>query len=99
MFNLTSSLLDDQTTFYKAFHRDLEKAKTRVIIESPFITEKRMKLLIPTLMALRHKDVCMIVNTKPLEEHSLSYKSRAIQFHKRHAGIRYRSLENARSST
>ena len=39
-----------------------------------------MKLLIPTLMALKHKGVCMIVNTKPLEEHSLSYRSRTIQF-------------------
>ena len=34
MFNLTSSVLYDQTTFYKAFLRDSKKAKTRVIIES-----------------------------------------------------------------
>lgn len=78
MFSLTSSDLYDQTTFYKAFLHDLRKAKTRVIIESPFITEKRMKLLFPTLKLLRHKGVRVIVNTKPLEEHTLSYQSQAI---------------------
>jgi phosphatidylserine/phosphatidylglycerophosphate/cardiolipin synthase-like enzyme len=78
MFSLTPSELYDQTTFYKAFLRDLRKAKTRVIIESPFITEKRMKLLFPNLITLRRKGVRIIVNTKPLEEHSLSYQSQAM---------------------
>lgn len=79
MFSLTYSKLYDQSTFYKAFLCDLRKAKTRVIIESPFITDKRMKLLFPTLKLLRHKGVRIIVNTKPLEEHTLSYQSQAIQ--------------------
>ena len=79
MFSLTSSKLYDQNTFYIAFLRDLRKAKARVIIESPFITEKRMKLLYPTLRALRRKGVRIIVNTKPLEEHNLSYQRQAIQ--------------------
>lgn len=79
MFSLTSSELYDQTTFYKVFLRDLRKAKTRVVIESPFITEKRMKLLFPTLRLLSCKGVRIIVNTKPLEEHTSSYQSQAIQ--------------------
>ena len=78
MFSLTSCKLYDRTTFYKAFLRDLRKAKIRVIIESPFITEKRMKLLFPTLRYLRNKGIRIIVNTKPLEEHSLSYQNQAI---------------------
>jgi len=79
MFSLTSSRLYDQTTFYKAFLHDLRKAKKLVIIESPFITEKRMKLLFPTLKVLRQNGVRIIVNTKPLEEHSLSYRNQAIE--------------------
>lgn len=79
MLSLTSSELHDQITFYKAFLHDLRKAKDRVIIESPFITEKRMKLLFPTLRVLRHKGVRTIVNTKPLEEHNLPYKDQALR--------------------
>ena len=79
MFSHTSSELYDQRTFYKAFLHDLRNAKTRVIIESPFITEKRMKLLFPTLRLLSCKGVRIIVNTKPLEEHTSSYQSQAIQ--------------------
>ena len=78
MFNLTSSLLYDQTTFYNAFLRDLRIAKTLVIIESPFITKKRMDLLMPALSKLRSKGVRVIVNTKPFREHDLSYQSQAM---------------------
>lgn len=38
---MNSSKLFDQNTFYKAFLKDIHHAKHRVIIESPFITQKR----------------------------------------------------------
>ena len=38
-----------------------------------------MKLLILNLMALRHNGVCIIVNTKTLEEHSLPYKDHTLR--------------------
>lgn len=38
-----------------------------------------MKLFFTTLKLLRHKGVRTIVETKPLEEHTLSYQSHAIQ--------------------
>ena len=78
MFNLTSSVLYDQTTFYNAFLRDLRIAKTLVIIESPFITKKRMDLLLPALSKLRSNGVRIIINTKPFEEHEPSYQSQAM---------------------
>ncbi len=78
MFSLTSSRLYGQTTFYNAFLRDSRRAKTRVIIESPFITEKRMKLLLTALGRLKTKGVHIIVNTKPFEEHDLSYRFQAM---------------------
>ena len=67
MFN---SSLFNQDTFYKAFVKDLNNARNTVIIESPFITEKRMIQLMPVLRKLRLRDMRIIVNTKPLDEHN-----------------------------
>lgn len=66
---LTISQLYDQDKFYDAFSRDLRRARTCVVIESPFITLRRLNALLPTLRRLRAKDVNIVVNTKPLEEH------------------------------
>lgn len=78
MFSLNTSRLYDQSTFYKSFLRDLGRAQSRVVIESPFITKKRMSLLLPTLLKLRARDVRVIINTKPFEEHEQAYQSQAI---------------------
>jgi phosphatidylserine/phosphatidylglycerophosphate/cardiolipin synthase-like enzyme len=78
MFNLTSSRLYDQSTFYNAFLRDLERAQLRVVIESPFITEKRTALLLPALLRLRTKGVRVVINTKPFEEHESTYQTQAV---------------------
>ena len=80
MFSFTPSRLYDQTSFYNAFLRDLGRAKTLVIVESPFIiTKKRMDLLLHSLSELRAKGIRIILNTKPLEEHALSHRNQAIQ--------------------
>ena len=78
MFSLTPSRLYDQTSFYNAFLRDLGRAKTLLIIESPFITKKRIDLILPALSKLRAKGVRVIINTKPFEEHEPSYQSKAM---------------------
>lgn len=78
MSRLPSSRLYDQDTFYKAFLRDLERAQSHVVIESPFITKKRMILLSPILQRLRIKGVHIVINTKPFEEHENTYQSQAI---------------------
>ncbi len=67
---LTSLKLYDQNGFYKAFIKDLNKAKSRVIIESPFLTKKRVTSLLPTLEKMVNGNIKVIVNTKPLDEHS-----------------------------
>ena len=69
MFSLSSSRLFDQSSFYNAFLRDLGRSKRLVVIESPFITKKRMNQLLPALSRLRSKGVRVIINTKPFEEH------------------------------
>jgi phosphatidylserine/phosphatidylglycerophosphate/cardiolipin synthase-like enzyme len=65
-----SSKLYDQNGFYKAFINDLSKAKSRVIIESPFLTKKRVTSLLLVIDKLTNKNVKVIVNTKPLNKQS-----------------------------
>lgn len=78
MCSFSKSKLYDQTTFYDAFVRDLRHAKSRVVIESPFITEKRMATLFLILEHLRARDIQIIVNTKPFAEHEAGYREQAI---------------------
>lgn len=70
--------LFNQDTFYKKFTSDLLKAKKEVIIESPFITEKRMTILLPILAKMRHRNVQVVVNTRAPIEHSGDYCRQAI---------------------
>ncbi len=74
---MNNSALFDNNTFYKAFERDLRRARKSVIIESPFITRRRMEHLLPLLMKLRHKGVRIVVNTRSPEEHNEEYAIQA----------------------
>ncbi len=78
MFKLSTSSLYNQTTFYCKFMKDLGHAKSRVVIESPFITERRMTTLLPIMSKLRKRGVTIIVNTKPFDEHEQGYRAQAI---------------------
>ena len=64
-----NSKLYDQNSFYKAATKDIYRAKSRVIIESPFITRKRTAELLPVMAKLVRRGVKVIINTKPFEEH------------------------------
>lgn len=76
MFN---SSLFNQDTFYKAFMKDISNACELVIIESPFITKKRMLQLLPVLRKARKRNVRVIINTKPLEEHNLLLQEQVLR--------------------
>jgi hypothetical protein len=67
---LVKSKLYDQNGFYGALINDLNQAENRVVIESPFLTKKRVTSLFPTLKKLTKNNVKVIVNTKPLDEQS-----------------------------
>lgn len=73
---LSSSLLS-HNDFYGVFIKDLSKAKREVIIESPFISLKRLNYLIPIFRQLIRRGVRVIINTKPPEEQDASYSKRA----------------------
>jgi phosphatidylserine/phosphatidylglycerophosphate/cardiolipin synthase-like enzyme len=73
-----STALYDQSTFYKTFERDLLSAQQEVIIESPFITEKRMNVLLPIFIKMRRRNIRIIVNTRNPDEHDGDYYYQAL---------------------
>lgn len=75
--NLIGSKLYDETTFYKAFIKDLKKCKEEAIIESPFITCQRMSTLAPIFDSLVKRKVKVYVITRDPQEHDLSMKLQA----------------------
>ena len=78
MFRLSSSSLYDQSTFYDRFYKDLRSARRRVVIESPFITQRRSMSLLTVVSKLKRRGVEVIVNTKPMEEHDLQYQDQVL---------------------
>ena len=73
-----SSTLYNQDTFYKPFERDLLATRKRVVIESPFITTKRIGMLMPTLSKLCRRGIKVVINTKPLDEHDAVLRDQAL---------------------
>lgn len=83
---LPSSRLYDQDSFYRAFVQDISCARKQLIIESPFITSKRARILLPVLQKLSRRGVQIIINTRNPEEHEGIYQEQAAEaialFHK-----------------
>lgn len=77
MNDLLSSRLYDNTNFYKVFQKDLKHAQFSVIIESPFITTRRVEELMPILRKLRQRGVRITVNTRDPKEHDAEYEYQA----------------------
>jgi phosphatidylserine/phosphatidylglycerophosphate/cardiolipin synthase-like enzyme len=71
------STLFDEKTFYRAFLADLETSQTEVIIESPFITSKRMKLLWTSIRGLVKRDVKVYIVTRDPREHTEGYEDQS----------------------
>ena len=69
---LSSSDLFDETTFYQTFTKDLSKCKSEVIIESPYITTKRMKTFDRIFKELLKRGVKVYIITRDPKEHEES---------------------------
>ncbi|HEX6258549.1 MAG TPA: phospholipase D-like domain-containing protein [Candidatus Saccharimonadales bacterium] len=74
---LSSSLLYNEQTFYKAFMRDLSLCKDEAIIESPFITSNRIASLLPIFRKMRSRNIRIVVNTRHPSEHEQPYGDQA----------------------
>jgi len=62
--DLISSQLFSDNDFYPAFQKDLQQCQHEVIIESPFMTQRRLTTLLPVLQKLKGRRVRIIVNTR-----------------------------------
>lgn len=72
---LLASTLHDQNTFYPKFMQDLKTAQREVIIESPFITDKRVASLLPIFCKIRSRGVRVLVNTRNPCEHDFPFNN------------------------
>ena len=66
---LLNSTLHDETTFYKAFLRDLVSCEKEVVILSPFITNSRTQFLRSELQKLIDRGVKVTIITRDPKEH------------------------------
>lgn len=67
--DLLASKLYDQDTFYPAFLKDLANCHSEIIIECPFITNRRLKVLLPILEKLKAHRVRIAINTRDPRTH------------------------------
>lgn len=66
---LLQSALYDESSFYQAFLKDVASAQRSIIIESPFLTEKRAREFSKLFKKLRKREVTIRVNTRNPRHH------------------------------
>lgn len=62
-------IIYNESNFYNHFLKDLEQAREEVIIECPFITRRRVKLLKPTFEKLVKRGVKVFILTRDPKYH------------------------------
>ena len=65
---LRSQLLDEEA-FYDVFVSDVRRARKSIIIESPFITTKRLRLMLHELKRASKRGVRIVINTRDPNTH------------------------------
>ncbi len=71
--DLIGSKLYSQDDFYPAFLKDLGKCQHEVIVESPFVTNRRLSMLLPALEKLKSRKVKLVINTRDPETQDDEY--------------------------
>lgn len=64
------SSLFDEKTFYQRFIKDLLGCQKEVVVESPFISAERMKMLYPVFEKLVKRGVKVYILTRDPKEHN-----------------------------
>jgi len=67
--DLFLSSLYNEETFYEQFIEDLQNATKEVIVESPYLTTKRLKTLLPIFAYLKSKNIKIFIITRDPREH------------------------------
>ena len=76
---LLSSQLYNEQSFYPAFIADARRATESIIIESPFITYKRLSWLYPFLDKSVRRGVKVIINTRDPQFHEGVMQHQALE--------------------
>lgn len=76
--NDASFTMFDDSSFYNAFIEDLKKAKSRIVIFSPFVSRKRVMDLLPIFKEILRKKVPIYVITRN-PEYRTEYKTETIE--------------------
>lgn len=66
---ISPSKLYNEDTFYKAFVKDIKKCSSELIIESAYMTTRRVCYLLPHLKELKKNRIRVVINTRNPEEH------------------------------
>jgi hypothetical protein len=100
--DLLTSTLYDESTFYPKFMQDLKRCKGEAVIESPFITNRRLATLLPIQEKLKAQKVRLTINTRDpdtqTDEYLRSDARRAVStlqhmgVHVRYTGGHHRKL-------
>lgn len=69
--------LFNEKQFYDALQTDLKAVNTEAIIESPFITSRRVQEFLPILTKLKSNRVKIVVNTRNPIDHDVVMKAGA----------------------
>lgn len=72
-----TSKLYSEETFYKAFVKDIRQAKSELVIESAYMTTRRVHYLLPYFKELKKNQVRVVINTRNPEEHDLYLREEA----------------------
>lgn len=71
--DVLKSKLFTEKDFYTRFIQDLKNCKKEIIIESPYITESRLEIVLPTLKKLLALSVSIHIITKDPIDHDGEY--------------------------
>jgi HKD family nuclease len=72
-----ASKLYDENSFYPALVKDIKKCRSELIIESAYMTSRRVHYLLPHLKELKKNRVRIVINTRNPEEHDLYLREEA----------------------
>lgn len=70
---LTSELLNEET-FYPALTKDLKNCQSELLIECPFITNRRLDQLLPVFQKLKESKVRIVINTRDPQTNDDEYR-------------------------
>lgn len=88
---LLTSTLYDETTYYASFIQGLKRSRKEVIVESPFVTTRRLGQLLQAFEKLKSQNVRIVVNMRDPGEHHdeyARYDSRQAVSQLQHMGVR-----------